>query len=200
MEEAPTNTTSSTARPHSPSGRCFYAATYRDGHVQLDTPVDWPEGLRVTVTPVVEPRSAECLEGHVIIVGFGLAGRSVADLLHGVGIPFTIVEANPVTVETQRSLGRAIIQGDASNPETLIEAGLDTASMLALTIPDEEAVLQATATARRLRPDIYIIARTNYSSQGMKASQLGADDVVKAEQAVALQFYDRLSRRLDRGG
>jgi hypothetical protein len=30
----------------------------------------------------------------------------------------------------------------------------------------------------------------------MKASQLGADEVIKAEQAVALQFYDKLSRRL----
>ena len=73
---------------------------------------------------------------------------------------------------------------------------MDRASILALTIPDEEAVLAATSLARRLRPEIYILARTNYSSKGMQASQLGADDVIKAEQAVALQFYDRLSRRL----
>ena len=32
----------------------------------------------------------------------------------------------------------------------------------------------------------------------MKASQVGANDVIKAEQAVALQFYDKLSRRLRR--
>jgi hypothetical protein len=31
---------------------------------------------------------------------------------------------------------------------------------------------------------------------GHKASQLGADDVIKAEQAVALQFYEKLSSRI----
>ena len=103
-----------------------------------------------------------------------------------------------MTVETQRALGRRIIQGDAAQAETLSEAGLATAAILALTIPDEDAVLQATSLARRLRPAIYIVARTNYSSKGMKASQLGADDVIKAEQAVALQFYDRLSQQIRR--
>ena len=81
----------------------------------------------------------------------------------------------------------------------MVQAGLSSATILALTIPDEDAVLRATSLARRLQPDIYIIARTNYSSKGMQASQLGADDVVKAEQAVALHFYDRLSRRIGAG-
>ena len=87
-------------------------------------------------------------------------------------------------------------EGDATDTKTLIDAGLNTASALALTIPDEEAVLQATSLAKRLRPDIYIIARTTYSSKGMQASQLGADVVIKAEQAVALQFYEKLSERI----
>jgi len=152
--------------------------------------------MRLVVTPVYPPPGGTKINGHVIIVGFGLAGRCVADLLDRAGMSYTIIERNPVTVETQRALGRRVVAGDASDAQTLSEAGLDRASILALTIPDEEAVLEATSLARRLRPEIYIIARTNYSSKGMQASQLGADDVIKAEQAVALQFYDRLSRRL----
>jgi CPA2 family monovalent cation:H+ antiporter-2 len=138
------------------------------------------------------------MDGHVIIVGFGLAGRCVADLLDQANVAYTIVEKNPVTVETQRALGRSIIEGDATETEALMEAGLHTATILALTIPDEDAVLNAISLSRRLQPKIYILARTNYSSKGMKASQLGADEVIKAEQAVALQFYERLSRRIRR--
>lgn len=172
-------------------------ATYRGGRVVFAGPVDWPDGTRVMVTPLV-PLKIECaLDGHVIIVGFGLAGRCVADLLEKTGLSYTIIERNPVTVETQRALGRSIILGDATRAETLNEAGLTSAAILALTIPDEDAVLKTTSLAHRLRPEIYIIARTNYSSKGMRASQLGADDVIKAEQAVALQFYDKLSRRLN---
>ncbi|MEK7730548.1 MAG: NAD(P)-binding protein, partial [Planctomycetota bacterium] len=179
---------SSSARSH--------GATYCDGQVRLEETVDWPEGMKLVVTPAYPPPGGTPINGHVIIVGFGLAGRCVADLLDSAGMSYTIIERNPETVETQRALGRRVVAGDASDAQTLSEAGLDKASILALTIPDEEAVLEATSLARRLRPEIYIIARTNYSSKGMQATQLGADDVIMAEQAVALQFYDRLSRRL----
>ncbi len=172
--------------------------TYRDRQIVLDDLVDWVEGMRVSVTPIVTQPAGAKLDGHVIIVGFGLAGRCVADLLDTARLPYTLIEKNEVTIETQRALGRRAVMGDASDTRTLVEAGLTTAAILALTIPDEEAVLKATSLARRLRPEIYIIARTNYSSKGMQASQLGADDVIKAEQAVAFQFYDRLSRRLAR--
>ncbi|MHC4696908.1 MAG: NAD-binding protein [Planctomycetota bacterium] len=171
-------------------------AIFSDGQVHLAGAVDWAEGTRLVVTPLLPVASGGQIDGHVIIVGFGLAGRCVADLLERAGLSYTIIERNPITVASQRALGRRIIQGDAIQAETLNEAGLPAAAVLALTIPDEEAVLTATSLARRLQPDIYIIARTNYSSKGMKASQLGADDVVKAEQAVALQFYDKLNRRI----
>jgi len=173
-------------------------AVYRDGQIRLDGAVDWRDGTRLVVTPVLPLEAQGYLDGHVIIAGFGLAGRCIADLLDNAKLPYTILERNPVTVETQRALGRRIILGDATTAKTLMEAGFTDAAILALTIPDEDAVLEATSLARRLRPEIYIIARTNYSSKGMKASQLGADDVVKAEQAVALQFYDKLSRRIRR--
>jgi len=173
-------------------------ATYCEGQVRLDTSVDWPEGTRLAVAPVPVLDPETTIQGHVIIVGFGLAGRCVADLLDSAKLPYTIVERNPVTVETQRALGRPIIQGTATDSTMLTKAGLATAAILALTIPDEEAVLEAISVARRLHPNVYIIARTNYSSKGMRASQLGADDVVKAEQAVALQFYEKLSQRIRR--
>ncbi len=173
-------------------------ANYRDKQVHVEGSPDWPDGTRLVVTPVLPQDAKADIDGHVIIVGFGLTGRCVADLLDQAKLSYTILERNPVTVETQRALGRSIIQGDATKAEVLVQAGLNTAAILALTIPDEEAVLSATSLARRLRPEIYIIARTNYSSKGMRASQLGADDVVKAEQAVALQFYHRLSQRIHR--
>lgn len=176
----------------------FIGAVFRDGQVHFDEPPGWADGTRVQVTPLAPPRFLEKPQGSVIIVGFGLAGRCVADLLDSEQIPYTIIEKNEVTVETQRALGRTVVPGDASDTETLIEAGLNTASILALTIPDEAAVLEATSLARRLRPKLYIIARTNYASKGMRASQLGADEVIKAEQAVAVQFYDRLYSLLNR--
>jgi CPA2 family monovalent cation:H+ antiporter-2 len=172
-----------------------FEGVVRDGVIETDVPLTLEDGTRVLISTIAGSNGGG-LSGHVIVVGFGLAGRCVADLLSQAGLSFTIIEKNPVTVETQRALGREIVEGNAAEAETLVRAGLNQASILALTIPDEQAVIEATAIARRLNPDIYIMARTNYSSQGMKCRQMGADEVIKAEQAVALQFYDRLGRRL----
>lgn len=168
----------------------------KDGRVVPEGESPWPDGTRVIIAPDPTPDERCRLAGHVIVVGFGLAGRGIVDLLDGAKIPLTIIEKNPVTVETQRALGRKIVHGDACDAEVLRAAGIHDASILALTIPDEEAVLDAVKLARRIQPDVFIIARTMYSSKGMKASQLGADDVIKAEQAVAVQFYDRMEKRL----
>ena len=132
-------------------------ATVRDGGIQLDRSGGWADGTRVLVTPAVSLASSASSQKHVIIVGFGLAGRCVADLLTHAKIRYTIVERNPVTVATQHALGRDIMEGDASDAQVLLRAGLATSSILALTIPDEDAVLEATALARRLSPDIYVV-------------------------------------------
>ena len=180
--------------------RMEYAGVYEKGVIRLTARVDWPDGTPVSIC--VAERSGEITSadlGKVIIAGFGLAGRWVADIFDRHGIEYVIVEKNASTVETQHKLGRNIVEGDISDEATLQAAGIKEASILALTVPDEPAVLEATRLARALRPGIYIVARTNYSSSGMQASQLGADDVIKAEQVVARQFYEMLLRKIGGG-
>ncbi|MCO6439224.1 MAG: NAD-binding protein [Phycisphaerae bacterium] len=174
-------------------------ATYQDGQLLLDSPINWPDGARVRLQISPDSQPAFLAKGHVIIAGFGLCGRCVAELLDKSEVPYVIIERNPDTVETQRSLGRRVLKGDVTNAATLTQAGLGNASILALTVPDEDAVLEATALARRIHPGVYIIARTTYASKGMQALQLGADEVIKAEQAVAFQFYERLRNVLSGG-
>ena len=183
-----------------PSSCQAHLATYGHGHIQLDLPVDWPEGTRVDVR-VVDSRTDEpdLVDKPAIIAGFGLAGRWAADLFERCGVPYLVVERNARTVVRQSRLGKNVILGDVCDEQTLVCAGIEGAGILALTIPDEQAVLRATALARRLNPELYIIARTIYTSSGLQVGELGANDVVKAEQAVAREFHEKLARRLAAG-
>jgi len=133
------------------------------------------------------------MQNHVIIAGYGVGGRFIAEYLNEKHIPFVVVELNAETCATQRDLGVEIIQGDISEEEVLRHAGVETASILALAIPDEDAALRATETADAIRPEIHIIASTRYTSTGLQALQKGADDVIVAEQAVAQEFYRRIA-------
>jgi CPA2 family monovalent cation:H+ antiporter-2 len=178
------------------AGRSFLG-TYKAGQVHLDAPVDWPEGTRaeVTIASVRRPEAGSVV-GPAIVAGFGLAGRWAVELFERYDIDYVVVERNAQTISRQRQLGRRAIQGDICDEQTLRLAGIEEAEILALTIPQEQAVLRATVLARKLNPSVYIIARTTYASAGLEASRLGASDVVKAEQAVAREFYEKLMRRL----
>jgi CPA2 family monovalent cation:H+ antiporter-2 len=178
-----------------------HVGVYREGLIELLGVANWPEGARVVVSLAPpEPSDGPASGGEVVIAGFGLAGRCVADVVERMGRPYQVIEQNPATVATQRSLGRRIVEGNVADRKTLEAARVHKASALALTIPDEQAVLCATELARAMNPDLYIIARTTYASCGMRAAQLGADDVVKSEQAVALQFYETLRKKLSGDG
>jgi len=136
------------------------------------------------------------MTNHVIIAGFGVAGRFIAEFLGEREIEFVVVELNADTCRAQRELGVPVINGSIADSSVLEEAGIESASVLALAIPDEKAAIDATAVAHELRPEIHIIAATRYTSSGFRALQNGADEVVVAEQAVAREFYCRIERHL----
>lgn len=169
----------------------------QDGRIVVEGAIPWPDGAAVTIHASNGPLPAISMTGHVIVAGFGLAGRCVVELLRAAQIRTTVVDINSATAATQRALGQDIVEGNITDSATLIQARVTEASALALTIPDEEAVLRATSLARELNPKIFIIARTNYSSKGLEAAQLGADEVIKAEQAVARQFRERIQARFN---
>ena len=123
----------------------------------------------------------------IIIAGYGLPGRAVAEVLASHEISFSVIELNPQTVQRCERSGTKIIQGDCSDPEVLIRAGIKTAGTFVIVVPDEKAALEATRQARRLNPAIHIITRCHYTSAGIEARALGADAVIVAEQVVATE-------------
>ncbi|MEO0482344.1 MAG: cation:proton antiporter [Planctomycetota bacterium] len=122
---------------------------------------------------------------RVIVVGYGPVGRAVADRVEARGARVTILELNPRTVRRQRELGRSVVFGDSSSPEVLEAAGIENAAALVVTMPDEQAMLRTTQTARLLRADLCIAVRTAIMSRAMMAMEYGANHVTVEEIATA---------------
>ena len=134
---------------------------------------DRPE-LDATDAPAGEAR-------HVIVAGYGLVGRTVTQHLERTGAAVTIIEMNERTTHKQASLHKRVIHGDVREVAVLRAAGIDAAQALVLAIPAEQQAVEACRVARQLNPSIYIAARTNFVSQGMLATEAGADHVVVQE-------------------
>ncbi|MFO0082725.1 MAG: cation:proton antiporter [Phycisphaerales bacterium] len=179
-----------------PVNRFAASASLREAQQPAATPKPAAEGEAASgdaatadasaqANPAATPAPSDRVASHVIIAGFGVVGRSLADQLEVANVPFCIVDLNRVTIDTQRRLGRQAIYGDISSIEVLEPAGLDRADAVILTVPDDEAVMRACEQIRGMRPDVYIAARTSFLSKAMTAMQLGADHVTVEEVATA---------------
>ncbi len=136
------------------------------------------------------------LSQHVIIAGYGLPGRAVAEALDARNIDYFVLEQNISTVSRCAKTGVHIVEGDVTDPDVLKRAHIETASVLVIAIPDEKAALEATRVARQLNPKLKILSRAHYVSVGMEAKAAGADEVVVEEKIVALEMSRVLAKLL----
>lgn len=136
------------------------------------------------------------LSGHVIICGLGRIGAMLAaDLLAG-SVDFVVVDQNPARIEDARARGYLAMEGDATEENALIAAGVERARILATVLPNDAANVFITLSARSLNPALTIIARGERPSTERKLIHAGANRVVLparigAERIAELILYEQ---------
>jgi voltage-gated potassium channel len=123
-------------------------------------------------------RQLDDLRDHVIVCGYGRTGRQAVLELTQSHQPFVVIESNPdglASVAQDRVLH---VLGDASNDEVLERAGIRRARALISAVDSDERNVYIVLTARTLRPDLYIVARSSHPDSAEKLRRAGADRVV----------------------
>ncbi|MBC7461361.1 MAG: cation:proton antiporter, partial [Thermoleophilia bacterium] len=137
---------------------------------------------------------------HAIVVGVGPAGRAVAAALAGASVPIVVVELNARADAGEEDddlpIGTRVVFGDAGRPEILGRAGVATARIIVVAIPDPVAIRTVIAQARQLAPDVPIVARGRYNRYVPELVAAGADDVVDEEQVTGRQLAEVALKRL----
>lgn len=152
------------------------------------------ERLRRKRVPAVaeeEGKKHEGLEDHLIIVGFGISGKHLAHVAHESGIPYTILEMNPETVRRYRDK-EPISHGDATQPVVLEHLGVEKARVLAIIISDPAAVRAITIEARKLNPNLHIVARTRFVTEVGPLHNMGADEVIAEEFETSIEVFSHV--------
>ena len=133
------------------------------------------------------------LRDHLIIIGFGVSGRSLARVARQFGVAFVVVELNPETVRKE-SQDFPILYGDATNETVLSQAGVRYARAAAVVIGDPASTRGIVAQLRRLNPSFHIIARTRFVAEVQHLYSLGANDVVPEEFETSMEIFHRTAR------
>lgn len=119
------------------------------------------------------------LQDHVIICGFGRNGKQAAHVLKKHNKRFVVIEDKKEIVSTiSHKYSDLVLQGDSTQDEILLRAGVLKAKALITTLPVDADNLFIVLTARSLNPKITIISRASEDSSDKKLKIAGANNVI----------------------
>ena len=146
----------------------------------------WPRRVRETFEAANIPTTG--LAQHVVIAGAGRVGRSIADALSQLSLPFVLVESDDRRVQQARAAQLPVIFGDASQPVVLEAAGLAQARAILVTVPAFPDVRAIVRGARQVRPDVAIIARADSADAVTALYEIGIQEVTSPEFEAAIEM------------
>lgn len=123
-------------------------------------------------------RDIEVIRNHAILCGYGRIGQTLAKELLAKKFPFLIVDNKAERVALAHSHGFQALLGDAGDEQTLAEAHIERAIVLATVLPNDMVNVFITLTARNMRPDLRIIARAEDPATEKKLKQAGANEII----------------------
>jgi len=133
---------------------------------------------------------------RVIVVGYGPAGQAVGQMLEEMGDSVAVIDLNPSAIRSAQRVGFVGLIGDAAQPDVLEHAGIGSASVVVVTVPDPAAVRGIVGLVRSMSPGIHVIARSRYHRFFVDVQNAGADDVVNEERVVGAILASRVRARL----
>jgi len=132
------------------------------------------------------------LKNHTIIAGYGVNGQNISRTLELLGVPYNIIESNPITVKKFKKMGYPIYYGELDRKENLNSMGINEASLLVIAISDIDATKRSIKIAKSINRNIKIIVRSNYFSQVEPMYKLGADLVLSQDLETSLMFLNHI--------
>jgi len=148
------------------------------------------------VTPAEDAdNTVKAMRDHVIIGGYGFAGRELAQALNKYTIPYVIVDLNVENVrKASREAGDAYF-GDVTSENVLKKLGIENAREFVILINDPSAAEHAVKVGRKIAPNLYIVVRTSYLLDIEPLLAAGADEVIPAEREAAVEVTSHVLSR-----
>jgi len=133
---------------------------------------------------------------HYIVCGVGSVGFYIANELYATKRPYVIVDVNKENIEKSlESLpDEVFIEGDATDSNTLLKAGVERARGLFAVTRDDNQNLVVSLTAKQLNPKLKVVARCNDMRNSEKMKKAGADAVVSPTSIGGLRMASEMVR------
>lgn len=116
----------------------------------------------------------ENLENHYIICGYGQTGQIVVEELQRGNHPFLVIDHDPDSINLLEQRRILYLEGDATQEEILMKAGIQKAKGLVSALTKDAENLFVVLTARDLNSDLTIVAKAIHHNSHNKLKRAGA--------------------------
>ncbi len=121
------------------------------------------------------------MENHIIVCGYGRNGSQVVQELTAFDEKVIVIDKDHELVVSKIAEPIQFIEGDSTEDQVLLQAGINKARSLITTLPLDADNLFVVLTARTLNSDINIISRASSESSEKKLRMAGVNSVVMPE-------------------
>ena len=136
------------------------------------------------------------MKDHYIVCGVGRVGSNVAHELSMTGRPFVIIDDDMAVI--QRYLDthpeQLYIQGDATDNDMLLAAGVVRAMGVFAVAHDDSANLVISLSAKQLNPNLRVVARCHDMKNAEKTRRVGADEIISPDYSGGLSLVSAMVR------
>ena len=174
------------AHPLSPAGKIFTMlvivvafAVFAYGASTVAAMIFEGELQKILTVKRMEKMVAK-LKNHTIVCGLGRTGQAAIKELYKEKVPFVVIEKDEGKIEEAKEHypNLIYIHGDATQDETLLKAGIKSASNLIVATADDADNLFITLSAKNLNPRLRIVTRANREENVIKLKRAGATEVI----------------------
>jgi voltage-gated potassium channel len=123
-------------------------------------------------------KKIKSLRDHYIICGYGRIGSIICKELTRKAIPLMVIEKDERVQEQLEEDKILYLDGDATQEETLLEAGIEKAKGLVSVVSSDAENVYICLTARGLNPRLYILSRAEDEASERKLLRAGANKVI----------------------
>ena len=152
---------------------------------------------------LLRARSAEELEDrtvghsdHVVVIGYGLAGRLLTNSLSRLKIEAVALEMNSDNVELGRKLGDPVYYADATSEEALGHAHVESCRAIVIMINDNQAIERVISTIARMKVEAPVFVRTQYMRGSEKLQNELPVNIVASEVEGGLEILSLVLNQL----
>jgi CPA2 family monovalent cation:H+ antiporter-2 len=131
-------------------------------------------------------------KNHILILGFGRVGQTIARFLRPLNIDYLVLETDDIRIKEASAVDEPIFYGDSSRIDILKAAGASDASIVVVTFDDTDLATKIIENVKNINSTIPVLVRTRDDSHLEDLLSAGAEEVIPETHEASLTMVSHL--------